>query len=157
MARSRKYRRKTKRKGGTKRRRGGGILKYGSNTGKSKKVSFNSNPKNDIQNQNTLQLPNNYEIPYPFTIKQQLVNKFAAKRQNNPTKYWTNGQWCLYFTNLLRRQKKEGFKLNKLDNDIYTKIITSKTFKDEYPCAKRIYTIMDNIKIEEIEKMTKIL
>ena len=149
MAKSRKYRRKTK-------RRGGGILKYGSNnTGKSKKtLSFNLTQKNDIQNK--LQLPNNYEIPYPSTINQRLVNRFAAKRQNNPIKYWTNGQWCLYFINLLRRRKKEGFKLNKLDNDIYTKIITSKTFKDEYSCAERIYDIINNIKTKELEEMSNI-
>ena len=156
MARSRKFKRKpkirkTKRKGGTK-----GILKTSqSPVIRKKTLSFNLTQKNDIQNK--LQLPNNYEIPYPSTINQQLVDRFAAKRQNDPIKYWTNSQWCLYFTKLLQRKKEIGFNLNKFDNDIYKQIITSKTLTDEYSCAKKIYDIMDNSKTKELEEMSHII
>jgi hypothetical protein len=158
-----KKRRRTKR-----RYRGGGILKPGNNNPNKtqtfkKKTSFSFNPTSTVRefgdfeftdryiptktpnnnnslNKNNLLVP----APYPTLISEKLKTKFSEKRLKNPLKYWRTNQWCMYYIKLLKRKKEPNFIISSEDQEIYDKIRESRSYRDDHPCANRIFNIISD-------------
>lgn len=156
-----------KRKGTKRRCRGGGILKYGKNNNNNnktkqniQKISFepissarvfnnseftdtyiptkNPNDNNSLNKINLLA-----PAPYPHEITKKLEANFDKKRRENPTNYWGINQWCMYYIKLLDRIKQPDFTVTPEDDKIYDKINKYRSYQEEYPCAKKIFNIIN--------------
>ena len=142
MARSRKYRRKTK-------RRGGGILKYGSNnTGKPKKtLSFNSKSKEYSIDPTPTQVTNN--IPN-ITPNITIVNtKSETNIIEDGAKYWNNKIWSSCLVKFIQKHPNNTItefsdyedKLYKFLNSKFSKRLIKKN-----SAAEKLYRRMKILK-----------